>query len=55
MNIYSWSDNYDIMKNVLSKGGTITISVKEKTRYGTPDTYLFKLNVSGYDKAKAYL
>lgn len=55
MNIYTWSDNFEKMNNVLSKGGTITVSVKEKPRYGTPDTYLFKLNVSGYDKAKKML
>ena len=53
--IINWAEELEKMEKALSKGGTITVSVKEDTKYGTPDTYLFKLNVSGYDKAKAYL
>ena len=44
-----------MMKEILSKGGTITVSVKELYAYSTPDTYLFKLDVSGFDKAMSFL
>lgn len=43
------------IEDILSKGGTITVSVRERNAYSTPDTYLFKLNVDGYTKAKTYL
>jgi hypothetical protein len=43
------------MEEILAKGGTITVSVKERNAYSTPDTYLFKLNVDGYTKAKSFL
>lgn len=52
----SWSSEYNvIMQKILTKGGTITVAVREKNAYSTPDTYLFKLNVSGYEKAKTFL
>ena len=52
----SWnSEDMKKMEDILSKGGSITVSVKERNAYSTPDTYLFKLNVEGYSKAKTYL
>ena len=44
-----------IMEKILLKEGTITVSVKEQNAYSTPDTYLFKLNLDGYAKAKTFL
>ncbi|MBR1687143.1 MAG: hypothetical protein IJ710_01245 [Prevotella sp.] len=43
------------MEAILSKGGIITVAVRERYAYSTPDTYLFKLNVEGYTKAKTFL
>lgn len=41
---------------MLEKGGTITVAVRNERGWGyTPDTYLFKMNVTGYNKAKALL
>jgi hypothetical protein len=52
----SWgSEDMKKMEEMLTKGGTITVSVKERNAYSTPDTYLFKLNVEGYTKAKSFL
>lgn len=52
----SWgSKDMKKMEEILAKGGIITVSVKEKNAYSTPDTYLFKLNVEGYTKAKSFL
>ena len=51
----SSSKNKEIIKKVLSKGGVITVAVRERHAYSTPDTYLFKLNVTGFEKAKTYL
>ena len=48
-------DDYLTMKNILAKGGIITVSVKEINAFFTPDTYLFKMNVTGYNNAKTYL
>lgn len=54
--MHSWdSDNKEILKKILRKGGVITVSVRERNAYSTPDTYLFKLNVTGYDKAATFL
>lgn len=49
------AEHFKKMEEILSKGGTITVSVREKNAYSTPDTYLFKLNVDGYEKAKTFL
>lgn len=49
------SENMKKMEEILAKGGTITVSVIERNAYSTPDTYLFKLNVEGYAKAKSFL
>ena len=49
------SEHMKKMEEILAKGGTITVSVRERNAYSTPDTYLFKLNVEGYNKAKTYL
>ena len=49
------SEHMKKMEEILSKGGIITVSVRERNAYSTPDTYLFKLNVDGYTKAKTYL
>lgn len=52
----SWmSENKEIMRKVLEKGGTITVAVRERHAYSTPDTYLFKLDVTGFEKAISYL
>ena len=52
----SWSsDNKETMKKILNKGGVITVSVRERHAYSTPDTYLFELDVTGYDKAASFL
>lgn len=49
------SEHFKKMEEILSKGGSITVSVRERNAYSTPDTYLFRLNVDGYTKAKIYL
>ena len=49
------SEHFKKMEEILSKGGIITVSVRERNAYSTPDTYLFRLNVDGYTKAKTYL
>lgn len=52
----SWlSDNREAMKKILSRGGIITVSVRERDAYSTPDTYLFKLDVTGFKKAMSFL
>lgn len=52
----SWSsENKETMKKILNKGGIITVSVRERHAYSTPDTYLFKLDVTGYNKAVSFL
>ncbi|MBR8760360.1 hypothetical protein IX308_000472 [Porphyromonas levii] len=52
----SWSsENKEIIKKILSKGGVITVAVRERHAYSTPDTYLFKLDVTGFEKAITYL
>lgn len=54
--MFSWEPDFEKnMEKILSKGGTISISVRERDAYSTPDTYLFKLNVDGYKKAKTFL
>ena len=35
----------------LSKGGVITVSIREEYAYSTPDTYLFKMDVTGFNEA----
>ena len=49
------SDDKETIKKILNKGGIITVSVREKHAYSTPDTYLFKLDVTGYSKAASFL
>lgn len=51
----SYADNAEKMSKILERGGTIIFSMREYDAYSTPDTYLFKLDVTGYDKAKALL
>lgn len=54
--MYTWSsENTKKMEEILSKGGVITVSVTERNAYSTPSTYLFKLKVDGYTKAKSFL
>ena len=54
--IGSYLNLYDkTMKTILENGGVITVSVTENTIYGTPDTYLFKMDVTGYEEAVKYL
>ena len=45
----------NMMDKILKKGGIITVSVKELNSYGHADTYLFKMNVTGFDKAMRYI
>ena len=49
------TEHFKKMEEILSKGGVITVAVRERNAYSTPDTYLFKLNVDGYAKAKTFL
>ena len=52
----SWSsENKETMKKILNKGGVITVYVRERHAYSTPDTYLFKLDITGYNKAASFL
>lgn len=54
--MYSFkSEDVATMSRILNKGGVITVSVKELNAYGTPDTYLFKMDVTGFNKAIQYL
>lgn len=55
-----WTDQtdqeiIDTMQKILRKGGEVTFSLKERNSYSTPDTYLFKINTTGYNKAKTLL
>ena len=55
--LYS-SDNDEAkenMKKILKKGGIITVSVKESFSSYTHDSYLFKLDVTGFEKAMSLL
>ena len=49
------SEDKKTIKKILNKGGIITVSVREREAYSTPDTYLFKLDVTGYSKAASFL
>lgn len=49
------TSKFEKMQTILSKGGTITVAVREMNAYSTPSAYLFTLNVDGYLKAKTYL
>ena len=49
------SENKEIMKKILDKGGIITVFARERHAYSTPDTYLFKLDITGYKKAASFL
>ena len=52
----SWSsENKETIKKILNKGGIIKVYVRERDAYSTPDTYLFKLDVTGYSKAASFL
>lgn len=52
----SWSsENKEIMKKILDKSGIITVFFRERYAYSTLDTYLFKLDVTGYKKAASFL
>ena len=54
--MYSYrSADVATISQILNKGGVITVSVKELNAYGTPDTYLFKMDVTGFDKAIKFL
>lgn len=49
------SKDLNNMQKILNCGGVITVSIKEKYAYSTPSVYLFKIDVSGYTKAKKFL
>ncbi|MCD8296946.1 MAG: hypothetical protein LUC88_05175 [Prevotella sp.] len=51
---YSGRNYYDDIIKILSEGGIITVKAVNNSYY-SKDTYLFKMNVSGFDKAKEYL
>lgn len=43
------------LKAVVEKGGMMTFSLTERNAYSTPDTYLFKLDATGFKKAFSFL
>ena len=43
------------MSTILNKGGVFTVAVRELNAYGTPDTYLFKMDATGFANAIKYL
>ena len=43
------------MSAILNKGGVFTVAVRELNAYGTPDTYLFKMDATGFANAIKYL
>lgn len=50
------SRDKEILKNILLEEGTIVVNVKELGQYySTPDTYLFRLDLTGFNKAISYL
>lgn len=49
------SEDIAKMSKILNKGGVMTVSVKELNAYGTPDTYLFKMDVTGFANALLFL
>lgn len=52
----SWNtDEVNNLHKALLKGGIITVSIREKYAYSTPDTYLFKMDVTGFEKAFNFL
>ena len=56
--LYSNQTSNDLnktMEKILNKGGIVTFVIKEQNAYSTPDTYLFKIDVTGYQKAKSFL
>ena len=54
--MFPWStEDRQKMLEILSKEGIITVSVREQNAYSTPDTYLFKMNITGYKKAMSFL
>ena len=42
------------MTHVLNSNGFVFFSIKERESYGTASTYVFKVNMTGYAKAKEY-
>jgi hypothetical protein len=52
----SWrSSDVTTMSTILNKGGVFTVAVRELYAYGTPSTYLFKMDATGFGKAIQYL
>lgn len=47
----SYDDNATL-QHILNESGDVIFSITQNNSYGTPSTYLFKLNVAGYEKAK---
>lgn len=47
-------DDTVTMQHILNEQGEVTFSITQNNSYGTPSTYLFRLNVTGYEKAKEY-
>lgn len=54
--MFPWTyESDETIKKILDKGGIITVYVRERHAYSTPDTYLFKLDVTGFSKAVSFL
>ena len=54
--MHSWNtDEVNNLHKALLKGGVITVSIREMYAYSTPDTYLFKMNVTGFEEAFSFL
>lgn len=48
-----YDNDYDAtIKHILNGDGEVVFSITQNNSYGTPSSYLFKVNVSGYEKAK---
>lgn len=47
-------DSKETMTHLLNSNGPLIFSIQERTSYGTPSTYIFKIDVTGYEKAKTF-
>jgi len=50
-----YEDENALLLSAIKKGGIISFSIKEEYAYSTPDTYIFKMDVSGYEEAYSQL
>lgn len=49
---YHDSSSATTLSQLLHSEGVLTFALKQRTNYGTPSTYIFKVDVTGYDKAE---